>query len=198
MLSLVFTVLALSVSGVLPRRYFSYLTGTIGAVFIAGTAYGAIKVLLNIQSQNALDRFDLFFGLNDLSGLADDSRILLLDSALQTIWEHPFIGQGLGFSFYWGDLNSIGQGAHNMFLRFMLDFGIAGALIWLAFCVALYAQSATQGNKRFSLYLAGFALLISFFSHNLPEAGWFLVLLTLLAGIRVTPQLRNEKNGSSK
>jgi len=194
----VFTIVALNICGILPRRYFGYLMVTIGAVFITGTASVAIKALLNIQSTNALDRFDLFFGSNDVDTLVDDPRILLFYSALQNYWEHPFIGQGLGFSFYWENNNSFGQGSHNMFLRLMLDFGIVGALLWIAFCIALYIQSAKQGNKNFAIYVTGYALFASIFSHNLPEASWFLTLIILLAGITTTMQSHNEKLKSSK
>lgn len=130
---------------------------------------------LDAKWLDSLNRVDFF--LNGVSDESADGRIQVAWHAIGSIAEAPFLGHGLGYSYFWGgDVNT-----HNIYLKYALDFGLLGFLIFPSFIfMALFSsgkKEITRGRWAFAVVAAFFG----FFSHNLMDQAIFLVPM-LLAG----------------
>ncbi len=178
------------VCGYLPKLtavgWFILLLSTVlylgGAEFIAGT--------LSIESGSGYKRLFESQDFIGMEALSEDSRISAAQGALESYLAEPVLGHGMGYSWYWADAVNAGVGPHNMLLRFMLEYGSIGVLVWVLFLVSLYRSRPLEGISArwaFGVCLAGF--IAALFSHNLTEQGYILVPL-IAAVMLVAPKRR--------
>jgi len=116
-------------------------------------------------------------GVQDVS-TEERSRVLGLSWKMFT--DHPLIGNGLGSTESWSERSS----THNMYLYFMADHGIIGALILPLFCLAAVWRAqgeALQMAIPFVLFIMFFGL----FSHNVIDDYCTLICYALMSAITI-------------
>jgi hypothetical protein len=141
---------------------------TIGALAAAMLAFAllqgaAASGFLDMSSldDNLSDRVS-FFKTLDVSDEAAQERKDVAAKAWEMFQAQPVVGNGLGSTVRWNERVS----THNMFLYFMADHGVAGALILpiMLACVFLgRPRSAPGSHWAFCMFTMWYA----FFSHNI-------------------------------
>lgn len=116
-----------------------------------------------------------------LSGraLRGDVRAELVESAWTDFTRRPVAGYGTGYSWAWPSYQPSFQGPHSMYLRYMLEYGALGALLWPWFALAIYRARATHSGRSWALGMAMCVLVAGWFSHNLSEQSAFLAAAVL-------------------
>ncbi len=143
------------------------------ALVIAG--YGLLKdrrillgcialaaVILAVQPALA-DRLVSVFGGMDTSS---EMRLAFWESTIAMILDHPLLGIGWGsywmvypaYDFYINDTSVKIVHAHNMYLNFAAEIGIAGCLSFMTFFFGLLWKGLSAGNLRESRFLNGLLL----------------------------------------
>lgn len=116
------------------------------------------------------------FGLGDSEELEEDSRFVLVQEAWTRIERHPFVGSGTGMAEIYED--GAWYGPHNMYLLFMMQFGMWSALIYVALAFVL----ARLDRRRwfFSIPLAVTFLLVGMFDHNVLVQWHYALMFALV------------------
>jgi O-antigen ligase len=150
--------------------------GTIGAVaFLIGVLLPSLSGLAGFSDWEGQRRLQMLTFQRDLVP-EDESRVGLVADYLELIEERAFIGHGTGF------MRRLPTGAHNIYMRYWLDNGVAGLLAYMAF---LGSAALLLWHRRFwgGLIFVGLATLQGFFSHTLLDSRGFLLLLALALAV---------------
>jgi O-antigen ligase len=164
------------------------------AVGLAITIIGAI--LLAWQWDNVMDKLKASNVLNDnVMGrlewfnqpMANDDSAIEREAvaaiAFDMFADSPLIGNGVGAS---RKLLMIAGGiqisSHNQYLNLMVDHGILGCLL-LPLLVLASLWQARGDERRRAFAFAAFVLFMGFFSHNLLEERFILLLFSLLGAM---------------
>lgn len=124
---------------------------------------------------NRLTNIDQFL---TFQAAAQDSRSSLAMTAFYDFLKEPMYGLGPGYSWEWAEAQPDQVGTHNIFLRYMLEYGILGFFIWPGLMLCLYHLRHPDLPRYWANTIFVTSMLIGFFSHNLPEQG--AVLMTVL------------------
>jgi O-antigen ligase len=144
-----------------------------------------------IDSGSGLARLSNLLDMLSIQALGADSRSTLAQEAFSKFLESPLIGYGLGFSWEWEEVT--GQGTHNIYLRFMLDYGFLGILIWPSLMWVLYKYRQPEMSRYWALTILSLSLFIGFFSHNLTEQSCILVTIAAAYVLPVPEQLNGRQ-----
>lgn len=155
----------------LPRyTVFAILTLLLLIFFSVGSMY-LISDVFNINQGSGFNRLFSLLDIFSSDSVFQDSRFYLLSEALHEYYKSPVLGGGLGYSWYWADTDINQQGTHNLYLRYMLEFGTIGIFIWPLFVYALFRMKHSHINQLWGFGLSISALTAALFSHNIPEQG---------------------------
>jgi len=127
----------------------------------------------NRTSQKRLDKITNFFS-GDFSFIKDHSRKDLVDQYWKIISEAPVVGHGTGYSSKGGR-----SGTHNMYLKYWVENGLLGLLIYFSLIAGIFWHFYTLRDKRglifvFVLFWTGFV------THNLLHDKTVVVLLGII------------------
>ena len=167
--------------GYLPR--FTSYVFIIGAViFLASISFtDVISEMFYITEGSGYARLSNLRNYFDALEILSDERFYVAKNAFYEFCSAPVLGHGLGYSWYWADLEIGGQGSHNLFLRYMLEYGLVGIFIWPLFLLALFQSRNRDLDKIWVFGICIAAIISAFFSHNIPEQG--VILAPLMASI---------------
>jgi O-antigen ligase len=157
------------------------------------TAFAALAVLFLIMGSNVSGRFDF-------QSLRSEDRFSTYQSVLQMIWDHPWVGTGLGtfaaaFTAYRsGDISVVGvwDKAHNTPLELAAEMGVPLTaiviLVWsIGFGVLIRGMLRRRRDQIFpvsALAIASIALAHSMVDFSLQIPGYSLIVFALVgAGI---------------
>jgi len=155
-------------------------------------------LLLAWQWDNVMDKLKVSNVLNDnVMGrlewlnqpMADDNssleRAAVAAIAFERFADAPLIGSGIGAS---RKLLTITGGlqisSHNQYLNMMVDHGLLGFLVLPLLLLASIWQSRGDERRR-AITFAAFLLFMGFFSHNLLEERYTLLIYSLIAAMNV-------------
>jgi O-antigen ligase len=143
-----------------------------------------------IHSNNQ-ERLETFFG----GSVGEDSgRGGLAELAIEKFLESPVIGNGTGAQLP-GSGDYSGKGAHNGYLKYMVENGFIGGL-FLPSLIFLVAWDSKGEAKNIALPYIAFMIIWGFFSHNILEERHILLSAALMASIKNTES--KIKNTESK
>lgn len=171
---LVWGVLAVAATlrGRLPRWFLLAIVVAAITIAVAGSVVlDGLSAFVPPENRNSLDRLAWLLDLGRLHNYSSEDRTLLANYAWMKFMEAPFLGQGLGYMWVWES----SQGAHNMSLRFMVEYGLIGVLIFPLFLVASVRSSVADVDRGWIWLMAGVVMLLSFFSHNMTEQAVFIL-----------------------
>lgn len=157
------------------RTVRAFLGIVLGVWFIFALFFGELGSWLvgtsiaSYLDSNTLARLGV--GASSLSGFAAQQRIEVAAYAWHQAITAPWFGHGIGYVFEW----EFPQGPHNMFLRFLVEGGLVGLLLYLGLLWLLWR--AAEGVERVAVALFFIA---SFFSHNLLDQPEFILILTFI------------------
>ena len=151
-------------------------------IFALSLSFG-IGTLLNpdqlndmgLMNKNIEERLE-WFQNPFISEDSADSRLEVAKLAWEMFAEHPFLGNGIGSTL---ELD-VGISTHNMYLLYMADHGILGALV-MPLLVYAVTQNARGESKYIGFAFAGLILLWSIFSHTVLEDRFILISFSLMA-----------------
>ncbi len=112
------------------------------------------------------------------SGSSADIRLKLLKDAWDLFLRHPWLGNGLGSTMQWQQAHS----THNMYLYYMDDYGIVGALLYplLVWCIVYGSRGET---RKTAWCMAIFMLFWGLFDHNVVHNYYALFSISLMAAM---------------
>lgn len=145
-------------------------------IFLSLSGDGVERILvddLGVNEGSGLFRLSNSFDLVSASALVEDDRTWLLKKAWSDFMASPWIGYGPGYSWLWED--EVGQGTHNIYLRYMLDYGILGVLFWPSLMWVLYSLRQPVLPAYWALTVLVVSLLVGLSSHNLTEQNFCLI-----------------------
>lgn len=186
---LVCLVIAVAVKRILLEKNFykRALSLIVGGVVIGLLGSGLLVWLLEFLADSFAK-----VGITDLriinymrDGMLTDSsgRDGLTATAIEKLFEHPFIGYGVG-----GDrlIMSSGMYVHNIFIELLLSFGIIGGtafIMWLAFWVWRAFQSNKPAVRMLAaILLSGIVMKLVFSSSYLYSKELFVFLGVCISG----------------
>lgn len=156
--------------GYLPR-VFAMVAG--GGIVLRTLAGGAINDWIvytaGLTSPDVKDRLAWLLGVGQLGGASYTDRVGVARFAIDQYLQAPFLGHGLGYTWSWGqDINT-----HNLILRHMVEYGLAGLVIFPTLLYAIYRSRPPGSDGKWTAGIVALAVVESMFSHNLLEQGWF-------------------------
>jgi O-antigen ligase/polysaccharide polymerase Wzy-like membrane protein len=154
----------------------------LGVGFLVMVFFGGLgELLLNTPIGSHLDASTLArLGVtaSSLSGHSADLHREEIWYSFREIGRKPLFGYGLGYVYEW----ELPIGPHDMYLRFFVEGGLCGLLLYLLLMALLWFTSS--GVDR---VLALQIVIASFFNHNLLEIPTVIMVMTFLltrAGMR--------------
>ena len=158
--------------GRLPRWLMAVIMLCALVIVLAGPqVFDALSVWISPENRNSLDRLAWLLGQGTLSDYSAGERDYIFAYGWEQFLQAPLFGHGLGYMWVWPP----GIGTHNLILRHLVEYGIFGVWIFPVFLLASI-KSAQRGTDHAWLWMvAGIALLLSVFSHNMLEQGVFLL-----------------------
>jgi hypothetical protein len=150
---------------------------------VALTAYVAWQILSDYLLENRGINLDLlqervgFF--TTVSSIPDGStieRAAVAEKAWSLFENSPFIGNGLGSTETWAERAS----THNMYLYFMADYGVLGALLY-PLLIFLVVKGGNAEARPYAVAFGLFAALWGLFSHNIVGELYSLLSFALIA-----------------
>ncbi|MDZ8184588.1 MAG: O-antigen ligase family protein [Nostoc sp. ChiSLP02] len=185
-------------ANVTPRRQlFLWLVGLGIMIAFVGGITGNLFDLDSLQdmgliNDNVLGRLQEFGSPSTTDDDAALARIEVVKIAWQMFSEHPFIGNGIGSTrgLSVGGLSTHDISTHNMYLYFMTDHGIIGALIYPLLIYAVTCSYKAK-NKYIIWGFVSFYLIWGFFSHNIVEQRFHLMTFSLMATMNQSNQRLN-------
>lgn len=145
---------------------------------LSQTSSNLFNFELHANNQERLETF--------LSGSTgeDSGRGNLYELAVRKFLDSPIAGNGTG-----ADIGSVGEsagkGAHNGYLKYMVENGILGGF-FLPLLVFAVAWNSKGQAKDIAISFTIFMLIWGFFSHNILEERHILVSVSLMAAIKKT------------
>jgi O-antigen ligase len=186
-------VLALLLTGVISLRK-SLLIGVIGlsALFVPLLVWWDELLLqlteLGVLNSNVVGRIDWFTSPKG----TDDYSLIERQDVARAAWrmfaDRPILGHGIASTKDW----SYAVSSHNQYLSLMADHGILGAFI-LPLLVLAVTWRASGEARQTGLTFAAFTLFIGFFSHNLLDERYFLMMFSLMTAMVVTSKVKTGK-----
>jgi O-antigen ligase len=139
-------------------------------ILLGAELMNLISDFISPSNRNALDRLAWILGQGNLEDSSASARGWIVSFAWNEFLSEPFKGHGLGYTSVW----SVGLGTHNLILQHLVEYGVVGILIFptFLFC-SIYTKSSIIERRELFL-LAIIMILISLFSHNLIEQGFFI------------------------
>ncbi len=181
-------VMALNVliGSVRSRIAFSVAIGAAAAtVLLAVPLVVQVGALPSGMSARALEFYELITGQ---TGIADNSRGLLVVESLRLIEAHPISGLGLG-SYY----AALGEGSHNMYTHIAMLAGIPAVVLYTA-AIATLGWSGLllrdQSERRFVVSVAAWMAVMGLSSHNLLDEKYSVLLVSMacaIVAVRLAP-----------
>ena len=156
--------------------------------FVGLSNLGGIELHSNNQ-----ERLETFFGG---SAGEDSGRGGLAELARDKFIASPLIGYGTGADIGAGGQQG-GKGAHNGYLKYMVENGFLGGL-FLPTLVFAVAWNAKGQAKDVALPFMAFMLIWGFFSHNILEERHILTLVGLMAAMKKVGCIEMEKLSPEK
>ncbi|MEH2107242.1 O-antigen ligase family protein [Nostoc sp.] len=185
----VVTIIIFTITRVLNLQKLLYWVLAIVTIIITLGSRWSEEILQDLSfNQNSLERIAWFQNISSSdSEDSADSRLEVAQLAWQMFTEHPFFGNGIGSTLTW----NMEISTHNIYLYYMADHGILGALILplLVYAVTQHAQGET---KYIGLAFAAFILLWGLFSHNVLEERYILIIFSLMAAMTAVSQLEQK------
>lgn len=134
--------------------------GTAKFLFLLILAAGALFISLYIHAQEYPSMVELNETVYNLTGKN-------LFSGRQTLWKSIFenydydkILFGYGLDFDISNLTGKNISSHNQFIQVLVQQGLFGLVLWIAFLFAIFINSFKKGNKK----ACTFALMIMFYN----------------------------------
>lgn len=188
-LSILSGVIALAmVSGYLPRWRSALIVAVCASAFLVFDGSQLLRERFGISEGSGEARLSRTRDFVSPDAVLGNVRTDVAVAAWNEGQDRPWLGHGLGYSWYWADINGSGAGTHNIYLRHFLEFGVVGLLIWPMFVTALYRSRSVNLSQIWVLGLAAVALGIGFTTHNITEQG---VILIPLIGAMCLPTRRS-------
>ena len=135
---------------------------------------------------NPVNTFDRLMTIE--SGGDYQGRQELIISSIERISENPLVGRGLGSE------TDYDTGSHNVYLRYMLDYGVLGVFVF-----PLFLFSVAHGNyglrEKWVKNAMIVMLIVGVFSHNILDNRSMLLLTAMLSEIifRSSIVIRNSR-----
>lgn len=158
----------------------------VSGVLILGlisTAFFASELILNyfqkvadVSWSNSLDRLRWILGEGSLTDAAAQSRRNVAQIGFNYFSESPIIGNGLGFTWIW----AAEENTHNLILRHMVEYGLFGILIFPGLLFSIYKLAGKRVDTSWLVCGIIVIVVLSFFSHNMLEQGFFIIALIAL------------------
>lgn len=146
------------------------------APFFITTVLMSFQDYIPSESAGVLERLLSLTGQADWRNESSDSRFDVVNLAWNLFWESPIVGNGNGSVYQFGSL----IGTHNIYLRFLSDFGFLGFFIYLALIWRItYIGFAFRNPIVVSFFI--YFLCWGFFSHNTLETFTSIVGLSYMA-----------------
>jgi len=163
---------AATLRGRLPRSFLLVIALAAGALAVAGPwVLDAVSTWVPPENRNSLDRLAWLLGLGDLNDFSAGEREYIAVYAWRQFLDAPFLGHGLGYMWSW----TADVGTHNLTLRFMVEYGALGVLLFPLFLVASVRSAPRDAERAWKWLIAGIALMLTIFSHNMIEQATFLL-----------------------
>ncbi len=142
---------------------------------------------------NNQERLETFFGG---SAGEDSGRGGLAELARHKFIASPLVGYGTGADIGAGGEQG-GKGAHNGYLKYMVENGFLGGLFLPTLALAA-AWKAKGQAKDVALPFMAFMLIWGFFSHNILEERHILTVVALMAAMKKVEFVEMEKSSPEK
>ncbi|MFN6516731.1 MAG: O-antigen ligase family protein [Nostoc sp. CreGUA01] len=183
------TVIIFTIARVLHFNKLLYWIFGIGIFMITLGSQWWEELLQNLNlNANSLERIAWFQNISTSdSENSADSRLEVAELAWQMFTKNPFFGNGIGSTLTW----SMEISTHNIYLYYMADHGIIGALI-LPLLVYAVTQHARGETKYIGLAFAAFILLWGLFSHNVLEERYILIMFSFMAAMTGASRLEEK------
>lgn len=150
--------------------------------------FGLLSDVFQIDSGSGFVRLMNLADMLSLGGVSSDSRVDLFNKSLDDFFSSPLTGYGPGFSWEWAEINN--QGTHNIYLRYMLEYGIIGSIFWPLLILALYKSRNPNLPRVWALLTLFSGFFIGFFSHNLPEQSSVLIVIAAAFTLPIPAECR--------
>jgi len=146
--------------------------------------------VFQIDEGSGLARLSRTYDYVSRDAVESDVRVDIASAAWKKFLRAPFLGRGVGYSWVFQDSQLNMGGTHNMYLRYMLEYGLMGALLWPLYLWALYRARSRRLDRAWVVGVLVIAMIAALFSHVLSESGAFLVAL-MGAILLPVPERRN-------
>lgn len=164
--------LAATARGRLPRWFLGVLALCLAAIVLAGPwVLDVLSAWVPPENRNSLDRLAWLLGQGELNDFSAGEREYIAAFAWVQFLDAPFLGHGLGYMWTW----TADVGTHNLTLRFMVEYGALGVLLFPLFLVASVRSAPRDAERAWKWLIAGIALMLTIFSHNMIEQATFLL-----------------------
>lgn len=163
--------------GYLPRMWTLVALFFFGLVFVIFDGSTMAQDLFHIDEGSGLARLTQLGDFVSRDAVSSDVRVGIASEAWKDVCHSPITGGGVGYSWYWADTQPDQSGTHNMYLRHMLEYGLAGGLLWPLLMLALYRTRNRALDPTWVVGILVVAFIAGLFCHNLTEQGSFLVVL---------------------
>ena len=171
---LMFLTVVATIFGRLPRWFLLVLSGISTIVILFGAQIlDVLSAFLSSENKDALGRLAWLLGQGNLNDYSADERGYLVGFAWRKFQEAPVLGHGLGYMWVW----DFKTGTHNMFLRYMVEYGAIGICIFPLFVFCCIRSRSESSGRGWLLVAGAISLFLGFFSHNMLEQNGFLLPL---------------------
>jgi O-antigen ligase len=134
-----------------------------------------------VESYNVqLHRLVWFMG-GITHGTSVTIRVKLLEDGWHLFLKHPWLGNGIGSTEHW----NMPYATHNMYLYYMDDYGVIGALLYPLLVVCIVCQSRGEVRKT-GWCMATFMLFMGLLNHDLVHSYYALFAIALMAAMSRT------------
>lgn len=161
-----------TVHGRLPRWFLWAIGLSSALVLLAGPqVLDALSAWVSPENRSSLDRLAWLLGQGSLSDSSARERDYIVGYSWSQFLQAPVLGHGLGYMWVW----AADVGTHNLIMRHLVEYGVVGSLIFPLFLFASIRFTVEGKERRWLWSVAGVALLLSLFSHNMLEQANFLL-----------------------
>ena len=163
---------AATARGRLPKWFILVLATCAALFFLMGDSIlEALSAWIAPENRNSLERLAWLLGQGELTDFSAGEREAVASFAWQQFLASPVLGHGVGYMWVW----TADAGTHNLFLRFMVEYGTLGILIFPLFLIASVRSSVLGSDRAWMWFVACIAVMLSMFSHNMMEQATFLL-----------------------
>lgn len=182
-------VVAASFSSRLPRWFLAVIAICIGLILLMGPmVLEWASAWISPEHRNSIDRLAWLLGQGTLGDYSAGERESIAAYAWQEFLSAPLIGHGLGYMWAW----TADVGTHNVILRFLVEYGVIGVLIFPLFLFAS-VRSSDHPVRFWGWTVAVVACVLSIFNHNITEQANFLLPWLALCLVSGDSGVRDEQ-----